>query len=78
MRRMEEKILSICRKICCREITDEEELILSGILDSFKIMELICELEGLFGITFVPDEIMDMDNFSTVHNMAELVRQKLH
>lgn len=78
MRRMEKKVLSICRKICCREITDEEELILSGILDSFKIMELICELEGLFGITFVPDEIMDMDNFSTVHNMAELVRQKQH
>ncbi len=73
---MKEKIWELCRSICCREITEDEPLIVTKVLDSFKIMELICSLEEEFHIQFSPDEIMDLDHFSSVDHIVELVRSK--
>lgn len=73
---MKEKIIEICRELCCKEISGDEELIASGLLDSFKIMELICSLEEGFHIVFLPEEIMNLDNFETVNRMAEIVSRK--
>lgn len=73
---MKEKVLRICEKICCRTITSEE-LLLSDRMDSFQIMELICSLEETFDIILSPDEIMDLDHFSTVDNILKLVTDKM-
>ena len=74
---MREKIAKICEDLCCRPISREEELITSGLLDSFKIMELICSLEEAFDITFLPDEIMDLEHFSSVEKLVEFVSSKV-
>lgn len=74
---MKNKILEICSELCCRELSPDEELIATDILDSFKIMELICSLEEEFDITFLPEEIMDMDHFSCVNRMAAIVDRKV-
>jgi acyl carrier protein len=73
---MKEKILEICRELCCKEVAEDEQLIASGLLDSFKIMELVCSLEEEFHITFLPEEISELDHFSSVNQMVELVREK--
>lgn len=73
---MKEKILKICCELCNKELSDEEELIATGILDSFKIMELIASLEEEFNIMFSPEEIMELDHFSSVNRMAEIVIRK--
>lgn len=73
---MKERILEICSELCCKEISAEEELIVTGLLDSFRIMELICSLEEEFDIVFLPEEIMELDHFSCVDHMAELVADK--
>lgn len=73
---MKEKIWKLCETICCREIATDEPLIITKILDSFKLMELICSLEEEFHIQFSPEEIMEMDHFSNVDHMVELVSSK--
>lgn len=73
---MQEKMIEICQELCCKEVATDEELIVSGLLDSFKIMELICTLEEQFHIVFLPEEIMNLDNFSTINRMTEIVSLK--
>lgn len=73
---MQEKMIEICQELCCKEVAADEELIVSGLLDSFKIMELICTLEEQFHIVFLPEEIMNLDNFSTINRMTEIVSLK--
>lgn len=73
---MEEKIRQICNELCCKEIPEDENLIASGLLDSFKIMELICSLEEEFHITFLPEEMQDLDNFSCLKCIWDIVKQK--
>lgn len=73
---MEKRIQEICSDLCCREISIDEQLIVTGILDSFKIMELICILEEEFHIIFQPEEIMELDNFSCVDHITAIIRRK--
>ena len=73
---MKRKIMEICENLCCKEITEEEPLILSGLLDSYKLMELICDLESEFHITFLPEEIMELKNFSSVNAIDSIVNYK--
>ena len=73
---MEEMISKICEDLCCREILPDEELIATGVLDSFRIMELICDLEEKFQIVFLPEEISDLDNLSNVNNIVDFVKRK--
>lgn len=73
---MRGEIAGLCRELCCQEVSAEEELIMSGLLDSFKIMELISSLEEKFHIVFNPEEIMDLDHFSTINHIAEIVSMK--
>ena len=74
---MEERILEICEDLCCKELSTDEQLIITGLLDSFKIMDLICSLEEAFSITFLPEEIMEINYFSNVNNIIGLVKNKV-
>jgi acyl carrier protein len=71
------RILKICGELCCKEISMEEELIATGLFDSFKLMELICTLEEEFDIIFLPEEITELDHFSCVDHMVELLSKKV-
>lgn len=73
---MREKILKICKDLCCKEVAADEQLIITGLLDSYKIMELICSLEGEFQIVFQPEEISELDNFSCVDRIVDIVNHK--
>lgn len=74
---IEEKVLELCEDLCCQKLSADEQLIASGLLDSFKIMELICSLEEMFSIAFLPEEIMETDYFSCVNNIVRLVGNKI-
>lgn len=74
---MKEKILMICKEICCDEISEDTQLITSGLFDSYMVMELIDGLENEFKITLIPEEIMNLDNFSCVNYIADFVDRKL-
>lgn len=72
-----DKILMMCQCLCCEKISVDEQLIISGLLDSFKIMELICSLEDEFQVAFLPEEISDISNFSCVGNIANIISSKM-
>lgn len=74
---MKERILEICEDLCCKELAADEQLIITGLLDSFKIMELICSLEEEFHIRFIPEEITNLDHFACVDSIVDLVDIKI-
>lgn len=74
---MENKIADICEDILGERVGIEQELIVSGLLDSYGIMELISALEDEYMITFVPQEISELRNYSNVKCIAKLVKKKI-
>lgn len=73
---MHEKILKICEELCCTELVSDEPLISTKLLDSFRLMELICILEEEFQITCTPEEITEFDHFSSVDHIVDFVAGK--
>lgn len=68
------KIQQLCEELCGKHLTPEEKLL--TMLDSYKLMDLICSLEDEFQITFLPKEIADLDHFSCLNSIVELVESK--
>lgn len=54
----------------------ETDLLESGILDSFEIVNIVMELEGEFGIEIEPEDI-EPDNFKTVEAIVKLIEKNL-
>lgn len=73
---MDKKIAEICENLCCKKLLWNEQLIVSGILDSYQIMELICKLEEEFDIKYEPEEITNLDNFSCINSIIEITKKK--
>lgn len=57
------------------ELTDDVELISTGILDSLATLKLVDFLEEEFNITVEPHEA-DQENLNTLESMARLVHSK--
>ncbi len=74
---MENKIYELCRRLSGKNISIEDELIESRILDSFRIIELMSELENLYQIEFTQEEITQLENFSTVKKITRTVMEKM-
>lgn len=70
------RVMVLCKDLCHKELSEDEQLIITGLLDSFKIMELICSLEEEFCITFLPEEISELDHFSCVNHITNIVEKK--
>ncbi len=73
---MENKIIDILKKnvyeLAHVEITGETELISSGLLESFDVMNLISIFEKEFNINIHLDEI-DLKDFNTLNNMVRML-----
>jgi acyl carrier protein len=58
-----------------REVTNEEELITTGLLTSLQTVELVLFLDSHFGIDISDDEFVE-ENFNTVEAISNLVMSK--
>ena len=74
---MENEIHNFCIKVCCKEVGMQDELIVSGLLNSYDLMELISILHERFSIEFSIEEITETNNFSTVDNLIKIVKNKI-
>ncbi len=54
----------------------ETNLLESGILDSFEIVNIVMELEMEFGVEIEPEDIAP-DNFKTVEAIVKLIEKNL-
>ncbi len=74
---MKEKVMEALCKINPKVIEHmEEDLIETGFIDSFEIVNLVVELEEMFGIDIDPEEIIP-DNFQTVNAIINLMEKLL-
>ena len=58
-----------------RAVTNDEELISTGLLTSLQTVELVLFLDQQFGIDITDDEFVE-ENFNTVDAIARLVTSK--
>ena len=58
------------------ELADDDDLLLSGIVDSIGVMRLVAFIEETFSVT-VPPEDVTIENFSTIKDIGEYVRGRL-
>lgn len=73
---MKETVKRICERYCGKEIETKEELIKSKLINSFSLLEMICEIESKFEIEFEPGDVSKAENFSTVENIVKLLINK--
>ncbi len=73
---MRERIAEIVQAECGRMLSADEELIQSKKLKSVQLFAIVCALEEEFGVRFEPDEIGNLENFSTIDAMERLVARK--
>ena len=56
------------------KLSEDEDLLSSGILDSLGILQLVAFIEKSFGIR-IPDEDVVFDNFQSLNAMAEYLQK---
>lgn len=59
-----------------KDVSAEENLLASGLIDSFDIVALVVELEETFGIKISPEEVLE-ENFSSIKNIQALIERKI-
>lgn len=72
---MKEKIINSLKGV--NEFIDwekENEILTKGVIDSIELLELITELEELFGIEIDIDEISP-DNFDSIDSIVEMLKR---
>ncbi len=74
---MREKIAEIVQAECGRALSVDEELISSKKMKSAQLFAVICALEEEFGTELAPEEIGDIQNFSTIADIERLMLRKL-
>jgi len=57
------------------KLTDDEDLLSNGILDSIAVMKLISFIEESFEIKVTPDEMV-IENFMDVNSMEKYILEK--
>lgn len=72
---MKEKVLKICEEICCTEISMKDSLITTGLVDSYRILEIVNCLEEEFNVVFSPKDITNLANFSCVEAIADCIQK---
>ncbi|CAD7052376.1 acyl carrier protein [Pseudorhizobium endolithicum] len=58
------------------DISDDQSLLESGVIDSTGVLELIAFLEATYGISIADEEIVP-ENLDSVDNMAGYLARKL-
>ena len=56
-------------------IGDDDSLLMAGIIDSLKMMDLIAYLEKEFGVSIDDDELMP-ENFDSIDAITEFITDK--
>ena len=74
---MKERIRSfiIDQLLSGTEIADDDDLLLSGLLDSMSVMRLVMHLETAFGVKIPPQDVV-IENFTSVDTIAAYLEEK--
>lgn len=68
-------VTEMLQRSLARELSDDDQLVESGIIDSMGVMTLLGFLEEKFNIQIPGEELMP-ENFATVNTIAALVERQ--
>lgn len=57
-----------------REISNDESLLVAGVLDSLAVVKLVAYVENEFDVE-IPDSDFDPDNFESVATITQLIER---
>lgn len=73
--KFEETVCGLLEKQCGEYVSREKELIASGVIGSYQLFELICDLEEVFDIRFSQEDIKEVSHFSSVHAIMDTIKR---
>lgn len=74
-RQVEEMIEALIKKQCGEDVSRDKELLVSGVIGSFQLFEMICDLEETFDIRFRQEDLKEISHFSSVNAIMNTIKK---
>ena len=58
-----------------KDVADDDDLLLSGLLDSMSVMRLVLHLETALGVKVPPEDVV-IENFTSIETIAAYLGEK--
>lgn len=72
---LEEMIRELLKKQCGEDVSRDRELLVSGVIGSFQLFELVCDLEEIFDIRFRQEDLKEVSHFSSVNAIMDTLER---
>ncbi|HBA68066.1 MAG TPA: hypothetical protein DCZ40_01740 [Lachnospiraceae bacterium] len=72
---LENTVCELLKKQCSEYVPKDKELLVSGVIGSFQLFELICELEEAFDIRFHQEDLKEISHFSSVNAITNTIKK---
>lgn len=72
---LEETVCVLLKKQCGEEVPKNRELLTSGVIGSFQLFELICDLEEAFAVQFRQEDLKEMSHFSSANAIMDMIKK---
>lgn len=72
---LEEVVCELLKKQCGEYVSNDRELLASGLLGSYQLFELICTLEETFNIQFQQEDLKEVSHFSSVNAIIDMIKK---
>lgn len=72
---LEKAVCALLIKQCGECPPKDKELLVSGVIGSFQLFELICELEEAFDIRFRQEDLKDLSHFSSANAIIDMIKK---
>lgn len=72
---LEEMVCEMVKKQCGEYVSKDRELLVSGMIGSFQLFELICDLEEAYDIRFRKEDLKEISHFSSVNAIMDMIKK---
>lgn len=72
---IEGTVCALLKKQCGEDVPRDRELFASGMIGSFQLFELICDLEETFDIRFRQEDLKEISHFSSVSAIMDTIKR---
>lgn len=72
---LESTVCELLKKQCGESVPGDKELLTSGVIGSYQLFELICDLEETFDIQFHQEDLKEIEHFSSVNAIMDIIKK---
>lgn len=74
-KQLEEIVCELLKKQCGEDVSKDRELLVSGVIGSFQVFDLVCDLEETFDIRFRQEDLKETSHFSSVNAIIDTLKK---